>query len=181
MSRRRKKKKHGEAEVELNMAAMLDMAFQLLAFFILTFKPAPVEGQISLRMPPPIPVTTQKGADIGKDDTNDPLEGLNRLTVSVVSDKKGEIKQMRIGENTLRDQPTQEQELAQFAQKLPTYFKGTPADEMVLQIGSGLRYENVMAIVEICHEQKLNNGENLSKLTWTEYPDGSLEPEAPPK
>ncbi len=39
------------------MASMLDMAFQLLTFFILTFRPAPIEGQISLRLPPPIPVT----------------------------------------------------------------------------------------------------------------------------
>ncbi len=36
-------------EVELNLAAMLDMAFQLLTFFVLTFKPAPVEGQIALQ------------------------------------------------------------------------------------------------------------------------------------
>ena len=38
--------------MELNLVAMLDLAFQLLAFFILTFKPAPAEGQILLRMPP---------------------------------------------------------------------------------------------------------------------------------
>ena len=49
----RKKRKRGLEEVELNLAAMLDMAFQLLTFFILTFKPAPVEGQITLRLRPP--------------------------------------------------------------------------------------------------------------------------------
>ena len=38
---RRKKKSRGKEEVELNLAAMLDMAFQLLAFFILTFRPSP--------------------------------------------------------------------------------------------------------------------------------------------
>ena len=35
------KKHKSNDEVELNLAAMLDMAFQLLTFFILTFKPAP--------------------------------------------------------------------------------------------------------------------------------------------
>ena len=35
--RRRRKKKGGHESVELNLAAMLDMAFQLLTFFILTF------------------------------------------------------------------------------------------------------------------------------------------------
>ena len=53
---RRKRRGSGE-EVELNLAAMLDMAFQLLTFFILTFKPAPVEGQVNLRLPPPVGLT----------------------------------------------------------------------------------------------------------------------------
>ncbi len=57
--------------MELNLAAMLDMAFQLLTFFILTFRPAPVEGQILLRMPPPQPVTALRdAAQAGSDETN---------------------------------------------------------------------------------------------------------------
>ena len=43
-----KKKPRSQGDVELNMAAMLDMAFQLLAFFILTFRPSAVESQVSL-------------------------------------------------------------------------------------------------------------------------------------
>ena len=54
---RRARKQRPQSEVELNVASMLDMAFQLLAFFILTFRPAPLEGQISLRLPPPQPIT----------------------------------------------------------------------------------------------------------------------------
>ena len=55
MSRRhhRRRSKKG---VELNLAAMLDMAFQLLTFFILTFRPAPIEGHLALNLPPPIPL-----------------------------------------------------------------------------------------------------------------------------
>ena len=56
MSRRRHRRKNSGA-VKLNVTAMLDMAFQLLAFFILTFRPAPIEGHLSLNMPPPIPQT----------------------------------------------------------------------------------------------------------------------------
>ena len=52
MARRRKKHKP-PGEVQINLAAMLDMAFQLLAFFILTFRPAPIEGHFQLHMPPP--------------------------------------------------------------------------------------------------------------------------------
>ncbi len=47
---------------------MLDMAFQLLAFFVLTFRQAPLEGQISLRLPPPqATVVVKNGEAAGSD------------------------------------------------------------------------------------------------------------------
>ncbi|OWK43155.1 ExbD/TolR family protein [Fimbriiglobus ruber] len=38
-------------EPDLPITPMLDMSFQLMAFFILTFSPKPVEGQLSLSLP----------------------------------------------------------------------------------------------------------------------------------
>jgi hypothetical protein len=38
-----------------------------------------------------------------------------------------------------------------------------------------LRYEQLMEVVEICNQQKLANGERLSKLGWVEHHDGSFE------
>jgi biopolymer transport protein ExbD len=38
---------------DLPITPMLDMSFQLLAFFIMTFKPAPTEGQLALALPRP--------------------------------------------------------------------------------------------------------------------------------
>ena len=44
------------------------MAFQLLAFFVLTYRPAAVEGEIDLRLPPtaavaPAPTTVEPGRE----------------------------------------------------------------------------------------------------------------------
>ncbi len=39
------------AEPELPITPMLDMSFQLMAFFILSFRPAPTENQIPLALP----------------------------------------------------------------------------------------------------------------------------------
>ena len=76
----RRKRRRTLNDVELNLAAMLDMAFQLLTFFILTFKPAPIEGQVLLRMPPPQPITNIAGEKAGADATNtNPLQGLTTL------------------------------------------------------------------------------------------------------
>ncbi len=38
-------------EPDLPITPMLDMTFQLLAFFVMTFNPAPTEGQITLLLP----------------------------------------------------------------------------------------------------------------------------------
>ncbi len=59
---RRRRHRRTQTDVELNLAAMLDMAFQLLAFFILTFNPGAVEGQIAMRMPPPLPISSGKAS-----------------------------------------------------------------------------------------------------------------------
>lgn len=39
-------------EPDLPITPMLDMSFQLLSFFIMTFHPSPTEGQIALTLPP---------------------------------------------------------------------------------------------------------------------------------
>src|SRR5512140_3801786 len=98
MGRKRKRNRRSQSDVELNLAAMLDMAFQLLTFFILTFRPAPIEGQISLRLPPPQPVT--KGIEtVGSDITNtNPVKGVDTLTISVFPNPAGDIGSLGVGE-----------------------------------------------------------------------------------
>jgi biopolymer transport protein ExbD len=51
--RRRARQTTDFVEPDLPITPMLDMSFQLLAFFIMTFKPAPTEGQIAMSLPPP--------------------------------------------------------------------------------------------------------------------------------
>src|SRR5581483_1075497 len=99
---RRKRKSHGQGEVELNLAAMLDMAFQLLTFFILTFKPAPPAAHISLPMPPPQPVTGQKGAAAGDNEKNtDPIQELKTLIISADPNARGGIQSVAIGDRSV--------------------------------------------------------------------------------
>jgi biopolymer transport protein ExbD len=47
----RKKKEEPPVEITLPITPMLDMSFQLLSFFILTFRPTPTEGQMSVALP----------------------------------------------------------------------------------------------------------------------------------
>jgi biopolymer transport protein ExbD len=163
----RRRKRRTQSEVELNLAAMLDMAFQLLTFFILTFKPAPIEGQVLLRMPPPQPITSlNAGERAGSDPQNtNPLQGLNTLVISILAHPDGSLKQMQIGET-----PTAG--LTAFDRKL-TEVLGDPAsvfDQVIMQVDSRLNYGPLMQVIDICTRQKLASGEPLSKLSFVELP-----------
>jgi biopolymer transport protein ExbD len=168
MSRRRKKRASGD--VELNLAAMLDMAFQLLTFFILTFKPAPVEGQINLRLPPPMPIKAANAQkDLGSDTSSNELpKGVNTLTISIFSNDGGDLAGLGIGEAGVSS-------LAALDSKLKVIFSdpSNPFDQVILQVGKKLRYDVLMQVVEVCTRQALPDGHLLSKLSLVELPDGS--------
>lgn len=51
MLRRRTRMQDSPTQPDLPITPMLDMSFQLMAFFILTFKPGPTEGQLALMLP----------------------------------------------------------------------------------------------------------------------------------
>jgi biopolymer transport protein ExbD len=149
------------------MASMLDMAFQLLTFFILTFRPAPIEGQISLRLPPPLPVT--KGTEtVGSDITNtNPVKGVDTLTISVFADPAGEIGSLGVGETGVPN-------LTALDTRLQEIFgdKDNSFEQVIIQVGSNLRYDALMKVVDICTHLKLPSGEKLSKLSFVEVPEG---------
>jgi biopolymer transport protein ExbD len=172
MPRRRKHRRRSADGVELNLAAMLDMAFQLLTFFILTFRPAPVEGQISLRMPPAEPVTpVQSAVEAGQNPENtDPVAGLNSLVVSVIPNDAGGIGSMAIGESPIAT-------LAGLNDRLKTVLSdaASPFDQVVIQVGSGLRYDALMGVVDVCTRQHLPDGQRLTKLSFVELPDVATE------
>ncbi len=172
MRRRRRRKRRLQGEVELNLAAMLDMAFQLLTFFILTFKPAPVEGQISLRMPPAQPVSAaQSSVQAGTNPDNlNPVQGLNSLIISVIPNGVGGIGSMSLGESPLAT-------LTGLNDRLRTVLsdQASPFDQVVIQVGSGLHYDALMGVVDVCTRQKLPDGQRLTKLSFVELPDVTTE------
>jgi biopolymer transport protein ExbD len=164
----RRKKRRDQTEVTLNLAAMLDMAFQLLTFFILTFRAAPVEGQISLRLPPPQSVVVvQGGQPAGSDyDNKSPVQGVNTLTVTVFADPKtGLISSLGVLDTMLPS-------IAALEGKLKEYFAdpGNPFDQVIVQVSDTCRYDELMRIVDICTRQTLPDGKKLSKLSFVELP-----------
>jgi len=162
----RRKRQRTQSDVELNLAAMLDMAFQLLTFFILTFKPAPIEGQVLLRMPPPQPVTNIAGEKAGADPQNtNPVQGLSTLVVSALANADGSLKQMAVGETPIGGLTALERKLEDILRD-----PGSGFDQVIVQVDSRLHYGPLMQVIDVCTRQKLPSGEPLSKLSFVELP-----------
>jgi len=173
----RKRKTRASEDVELNVTAMLDMAFQLLTFFILTFHPPPVEGQVNLRMPPPRLVVVQKDAVKEGADESDKrmVQGLNTLVITVLgrpaSDPKpGWVFQIAVGDAVVAD----EDHLTSLGDKLKAALtdSGAGFDQIIIQVGSTVHYGGLMKVIDICTQQKLPDGKKLSKLSFVELPMG---------
>ena len=162
-----KKKRKPPDDVKLNLAAMLDMAFQLLTFFILTFKPSPVEGQVELRLPPPAPVTgAVGGAKAGADDKNtDVTESLDSLIISVFSRPSGKAATYAIGEGNVDNLGVLQGRLQGIFQDPNSTFK-----QVIIQVAPALHYSELMNVIDVCTKTKFADGKSLTKLSFVELP-----------
>ena len=160
----RRKRRKTQESVELNLAAMLDMAFQLLTFFILTFRPAPQEGQIDLMLPPPR--TAAVGVQPPITERVDPLADLTTLVIEVLSGDDGTIGTMEVGGRRVDGLSQLDRRLARLLSD-----PGLPFQQVSIHVGSGLRYDALMNVIDVCSRQKLPGGAALSKLSFVELPD----------
>lgn len=160
-------RKRKQVGTELNTSSMFDMGFQLLAFFILTFKPNPVEGQISLRLPPPQAMNAPNSKAAGSDaNSTDTIKGVETLLISVIS-RGGGAPTYLVGERPVNTIPALEQELGKIFGD-----KANPFEQVVVQVSSDVLYEDLMKVIEICTKQRLPDGSKLSKLSFVEISGG---------
>jgi biopolymer transport protein ExbD len=132
-------------DVELQVTPMLDMAFQLLTFFILTYRPAPVEGQFSMNLLPAA-AAVEMGREAPPSDAQANAEvpaALRTLTTRVEARPDGSIGRITIGEN-------EDSSVEQLRERLKTITadKTLPFDQAVIEADPGLRYEELMKVID---------------------------------
>jgi biopolymer transport protein ExbD len=171
----RRRSKHQDEEVTLNLAAMLDMAFQLLAFFILTFKPSPVEGQLSLNLPPPGSVPQLVGPSTGNQTTSEiPKETIESYLLQVTADSQGEIARVKgtNGEDVFVGGATPGN-LERLNRTLNDAFgKSAVYEQVLIMVDPSLRYDELMKVIDMCLRQKLPDGTSLQRISFKEIPAG---------
>lgn len=86
-----KKSSQRSTTLRLEMTPMIDVVFQLLVFFLFTFKIAPVEGEIGVNMPP---------VDAGSAQATEEVT-LDRTLIRLIAGPGGALAEVRFGENEL--------------------------------------------------------------------------------
>ncbi len=176
----------GYNEVPLPITPMLDMAFQLLAFFIMTYNPADLEGQLDLGLPQEAEkaahkqedVNPKSGTDVGKD-----LDPPSDLTITVRAIQSGDysgnissvfvrnitgvetpIKAVRV----VRKKPDKAKELSGADQDemdlldgLDAHLKEAKAtvsnkEALKVQCQGKLKVKNVLRIMDVCRKNGFN-------------------------
>ena len=160
----RLRKRRMQDGVDLNLAAMLDMAFQMLAFFILTYKPAPNEGQIAIRLPPATAQRMPDGHPPGQTDPQRHIVGdLNTIFISVVGDARGAIQTIAVADRVLSRPRDLAGELqAIFGQP------GSPFEQVVLQVSPDVQYQGLIEVIDVCSKTTLPDGQPLRKVSLVE-------------
>ena len=133
-------------EVSFPVTPMLDMAFQLLAFFILTFRAPSAETHIDLDlpvMPVALPGNTRSKASLTLTRKIDDLE--NDLLVRAEADDLGNLKALTLGEAHLPDVPT----LGNRLRRYNLLLEGRPL-RVRLIADDHLRYEPAARIIATC-------------------------------
>jgi biopolymer transport protein ExbD len=170
---RRRRRHKGTDKVDLNLAAMLDMAFQLLAFFILTFRPAPVEGYLQLKLPPPVPMTDVQA---GTNDHSTALAGVpstETLHLVVTSDAAGTVDRVSVGRTgkPLVNGPLDRETVLVLQEKMKFILEAeTEVSHVQLAVDGRLHYEELMKIIDCCTRKVLADGQPLTKVSFVDLP-----------
>lgn len=147
-------------EIEIPITPMLDMAFQLLTFFILTYRPAPSEGQFSMNLLPPQPAT-EITKEQPKEESTPSLDAELRTLKSVLRAGEGGM----IGELTLADKPIQgmdelRKELEGFVNDPILSF-----DQALIKVDPQLKYSELMKVIDVFSSLK---PKPLTKISFSE-------------
>ncbi len=140
---RRKRKKRQAEEPTVPVAPMLDMAFQLLTFFVLTYRPLPAEGQFVMNLLPPQPAT-EITAEAPSEAASDKLPAsLRTLPTILRAGAGGSLAEISVGEQSI---PT---DASSLEKELDKYFQdpNLPFDQTLLKVDPRLRYSELMKVI----------------------------------
>ena len=138
-----RKKKRTEESIEIPITPMLDMAFQLLTFFILTYHPMPSEGQFVMNLMPAAPATDFRRRGGSRDappPTPTSRRRLRTLPTMLRAGEGGTLGRVTLGEIDVQGMEALKKELKTIL-KDPTL----PFDQALIKVDPDLKYSRADA------------------------------------
>jgi biopolymer transport protein ExbD len=151
-------------EVEVQVTPMLDMAFQLLTFFILTYSPAPVEGQFAMNLLPAQPAL-DAAAPPAEVPPSGPVElpsALRTLTTSLRATPGGGLESIQIGEND----PMNSLESLRAQARAIFGAQDQPFEQVLIEVDPRLRYNELMRVIDVFAAL------DITKISFAELTEG---------
>jgi len=168
LSHKQGRRKKSEQSLEIPVTPMLDMAFQLLTFFILTYHPMPSEGQFVMNLMPAAPATDINAETSEATAANPDIPAaLKTLPTMLRAGEGGQLGQIILGESEvqggLKDLKTQ----------LDGYFNDPtlPFDQTLIKVDPDLKYSALIQVIDVFH-QAFTDAKKEAKLAF-----GELSPE----
>ena len=141
-------KKKQDDQIKLEMTPMIDVTFQLLTFFIMTFKVVPDEGDFNIKMP-------LGGAGVPD------VSSLGPLNVKLVAGANGDLAQIKMGDRALASFDALQAEVMKM---VGTPVPGKPSEkEAEIDADYDLKYEHVMSAITAVAGRKDSAG-NVIRL-----------------
>jgi biopolymer transport protein ExbD len=175
--RSRRKGKEPPSEVTLPITPMLDMSFQLLFFFISTFKlPTGMEGSMDLNLPSEATKAADKLANVDptKSSEDAAVDLQSEITLSVQTQAQGAdadgISNITVEETAGKTSvpPPYSRDLKELTDKLAEMHKTSDAKQSVkIQGDAGLKWRGVVKVMDACRKAGFDN------ISFAQPPDYS--------
>jgi biopolymer transport protein ExbD len=152
---RRRRQGTDFVEPDLPITPMLDMSFQLLAFFIMSFKPMPTEGQISVNLPP-APKKEGGGVALEVEKKEPPTKYVARVeatkngqiaNITVFEEDSGDAKGKAFGSD-VREFLAECVRIIEKERKKQAENPAKPAPKLTLEIADPLLQAHVMSVFD---------------------------------
>jgi biopolymer transport protein ExbD len=146
----RRKKGSGES-VDVPITPMLDMAFQLLTFFILTYHPMPSEVQFVMNLMPASPEISRDAVPPAEATANPNLPAsLTTLPTLLRSGEGGTLARITLSET---DVPI-DRDLAALRRELLAAMsdKDLPFEQTLIKVDPNLKYSDLVRVIDVFSE-----------------------------
>ena len=155
--RRRRRTAESDSEVVLPITPMLDMAFQLLTFFIFTYRPSALEGHMDLTLPAAGEARAAAPEDVDPSTSDTELQLPSEVTIVLkgAPDGSGVLEKLVMEQRAGNTPLANLDELVKFLQKARGEL--TNQDDVKIQADSKLKYRYVMEVMDLCMKAGFRN------------------------